>query len=69
MQSNSDRTQNIIQEITVRISCGRLRMKIQLYVDLFETDMTYAYLLDGAGFSIYDCDPSQQDLAVPMTGA
>lgn len=69
MQSDSDRTQNMI--FTGNNSQDQLwqieNEKIQLYVDLLKTDMTYAYLLDGAEFSVYDCDPLQQG-AVPMTG-
>ena len=68
MQEDSDRPQNMI--FTGNNSQGQLwqieNEKIQLYVDLLKTDMTYNYLLDGAEFSVYDCDPSQED-AVPMT--
>lgn len=69
MQADSDRTQNMMfagyndQNQLWQIE----NEKIRLYVDLLKTDMTYAYLLDGAEFSVYDCDPSKQD-AVPMTG-
>lgn len=40
--------------------------KVPIYIDLWKTDMTYNYLLEGAGFKLYDVDPSDAD-AVPMT--
>ena len=69
MQSDSDKTQNMI--FTGNNSQNQLwqieNEKIQLYVDLLKTDMTFNYLLDGAEFSIYDCDPLTPN-AAPMTG-